>query len=105
MNKFIKYEVLNEAVTSHKLLKIDILNKNNYCSIVNIDIGIAAGSSLAKSEVSELQKRDFRLQFRDFLVKVTQKIIDRCPLKFPFVKYASCLDPKFVLSNAVLFQT
>ena len=39
----------------------------------------------------------FRKEYREFFVKMIQKLLQRCPLKYDLVKGATCLDPKILL--------
>lgn len=104
MSKFLKREVLREATTPQKLMKVDITDQKNYCSVAEIDIGIAAGANLAKSNASDALKKEFRIGCRAFLIRIAAKILERSPFKYNLVKYVSSLDPNFIISNETLAE-
>lgn len=57
MSKFFKREILRKATTIQKLLKFDVIDQKNYCSLAEIDISIAAGANLSKSNASNGLKK------------------------------------------------
>ena len=104
MKKFVKAEKMQAAITPEKCLQIDFSEKSNLRNASTVNIGIAASRLVAKSNASEAEKRAFKVECIEFLKKMTEKILERSPLKFPFVKYLSSLDPKLLYSNSVLCE-
>lgn len=104
MKRFVKSEVLGLTASVEKCLSIDISDKSNLCSALKVDVGIAASRLIAKSKATDLQKRVFRQECREFLKCTTEKILERSPLSFPFAKYISSLNPKLLYANPVLCE-
>ena len=100
--RFIKREVLSAADTSAKMMKIDLKLSENLCSYKEIDIGVAASAQLLSSKVSDRARLEFRMECRQFLSAMCSKIIERSPLKFKLVKYASSVDPASVVKGGTV---
>ena len=80
MQKFIKREVLLEATSVQKLMKIDLNRKK--CHYKEVKIGIATSSMLEKVKVSDGKKIEFRKDCISYLVAVVSKLKERIPLKY-----------------------
>ena len=72
MQKFIKREVLLEATSVQKLMKIDLNRKK--CHYKEVKIGIATSSMLEKVKVSDGKKIEFRKDFISYLGEESTKI-------------------------------
>lgn len=123
--RFLKTSIVDEAKSNIKKLmaiqltdpkgpeylavpKIDIgkfsfliifLEQRFHCSLV----GFVAKSKMPK-DASELQKYNFYAQCQLFLMKVTSKIIERCPLKYGLVRGLSSLKPATVKTSTTVSQ-
>ena len=95
MLRFIKPDIVREANTVLKLCKIDCSSKNRL-DYKNIDIGFGAKAALqsATKNVSDLQKMAFRNGCCKFLAAMTEKLLERNPLKHSLVRNISCLCPQ-----------
>ena len=45
---------------------------------------------------------DFELNCRTFLTHTTAKLLEKCPLKFPMVRFLRCLDPRVMADQVIL---
>ena len=75
---------------------MEFTKKDNIKTLHSIDIGFAAAS--ATKNVSSLENLKFREECCIYLQHVCTKLIAKCPLKYPLVKGATCLDPEVMLS-------
>lgn len=75
-------------------------DKKNFKSVMSINIGPNAALAVQKSGASELDKRKFYNSALDFLVAMTQKIMERCPLKYPLTRAISCLNPAIITASS-----
>ena len=98
MARFVKKDVLDGASTVLKLMEIDISKKENLVTAKNVGTGFAAKQTVQDVErqqkASARQILEFRSQSITSLQSVANKLIERCPLKYPVVRYLSCLDPR-----------
>ena len=95
----IKPEVLGKCDDDYnELQKIDLLDVKNYMK--KKDMHVAFGM---QQELLSILKRDcvtrkdvnkFRIDAREFLVALLEKMFDKNPISFNIVTYASVLDPK-----------
>lgn len=96
LSSFVKEDVLKEANSSFKLVKID-LKIENLKTAKNIDLGIATELALSILNEKDLYKLQFRNDCRRFLIEASLKIIEKSPLKYKIVKGAECLIPSNML--------
>ena len=98
LQKFVSSEVVAEAYSSGKLCKLDIMDPTNHVELGNVDIGFAANEELIKLKrskaVSSLQCLQIKSECKSFLLKVTSKLREKCPLKYILLRYLMSLDPK-----------
>ena len=73
--------------------KINLLSRDK----IGVDIG--AVSEVSKAKCSDLQKMEFRMQCRKFIVALIGKIIERSPLKYKATRAMSCINPSLILYN------
>lgn len=101
--KFIKKSVLEEATTAAKLSKIDVLKKGNILSPKKVDVGFACKILLqeaqAKKKASPLQVLEFQNECIVLLQKLTNKLLERCPLQYAIVRQLTCMDPRYMAKN------
>jgi hypothetical protein len=97
MQRFMKSEVLHD-ISKSKIMPLYHNDKNKYIVYDKIDIGFAAEQELkslySAKKISAVQVMEFRIQCRSFLMKVVAKLMNKAPLKYPLVRYMSCLDPR-----------
>ena len=79
-------------------MAIDVTDESIWLPSTKINIGFSAEEEVkhlvVSKKVSQLQARDFRVQCRDFIVPLIQKLKEKAPLAFPLARAASCLDPR-----------
>lgn len=68
-------------------------------SVKNTDIGFSTCRYLSFSFATEKEKLLFYADCQTFLITVTQKILERCCLKYTIVKGMSALNPNLILFN------
>ena len=98
LQKFVKSEVVAETFSSGKFCKLDIMDPTNHVELSNIDVGFAANEELIKlkrsKKVSNLQSLQIKSECKSFVLKLKEKIREKCPLKYILLKYLTSLDPK-----------
>ena len=98
MLKFLKTSVLESADTVYKIANLKVLESNNHKQPSDIDIGFATKailSNLIKAKsVSERAALEFRMECLQFLSKLTDKILEKSPMKYRLVRSLICLNPK-----------
>ena len=59
-------------------------------------------------QITQQEQRHFQLDCWAFLIHTCEKLLEKCPLKFPVVHFLRCLDPQVMagpISNSVkLFE-
>ncbi len=79
---FIKSEVLQHVKTAEKLIRIDVIDKNNHCDHSKI-VGFAAEKELKAVKKSERQILQFRMEYKDFLAHLLKKLLEKSPIRYP----------------------
>lgn len=101
--KFIKPAVMEEATTVAKVANIDVTKKENVVAPKKVDIGFASKMAVQKAKesktVSPLQILEFQNECVEFLQKLASKLLERCPLQYPVVRYLVSLDPAFIANK------
>ena len=93
----IKSEVLGKGNDDCKeLLKIDLRDRENHMKKKNMYVGFGTQqellSILKKDCITYSDLNDFRIDAREFLVTLLEKMFDKDPVSFNIVKYISVLD-------------
>ena len=100
MKKVAKEElILGKSIKS--IVEVDLHEPRNLKASKDIDLGYAVADEIRKNRNS-LSKEDiskFRKMALLFLTTLISKLQERCPLKYPMVKGATCLDPKIMISR------
>jgi len=99
MQRVVKSNVLEAADTPRKLIAVDLKDDKNLLSRDKLGIGIGAVSELAKAKCSDLQKMEFKMQFRKFIIALIEKTVERSPLKYKATRAISCINPSLILYN------
>ena len=96
LQRFVKPDILNDANTVQKLLKLDVEDTATHVSYKKIDVGFAAEDDLRQlgSKVSSRQVMDFRMNCKSFVQTTVKKILLKAPIKYALVRNLSCLDPR-----------
>lgn len=98
MTRFVSDDKLKAAITVKQLLDIDLCQSENFLHYKKIDVGFAARKFLGEVKVDERDVMNFRLQCRELLVAIVEKLKERSPLKFLIVRGVSALDP-FIIKH------
>lgn len=96
--RFIKPDVIANAKSAAKLVGIEVNDKKQHLKAQDVDLGFATKQELKKvhkrKDVSDLMVLEFRMQCIEFLVTMTAKMLQRCPLRYPVVSKLKSLDPR-----------
>jgi hypothetical protein len=71
------------------------LNENK-CPYKEVDIGVKATALIKKSKASDRMKIEFRQESRSYLIAMTEKLRERCPLKYRLTMQ-TCLTPLVIV--------
>lgn len=78
------------------MAKIDVTSDDNSKLSKAVDIGIITKrevDDLRKNEqITQREQRQFQLDCTVFLTRTSEKLLEKCPLKFPMVRFLRCLD-------------
>ena len=103
MQKFIKPDLLSDATSVVKLLKIEYEKFPNHVDLSKVKTGFAAERILCElkgsKKLSERQVFEFRMSCKAFLIKMVNKILDKSPLTYPLVRYMNFLDPRIFIAK------
>ena len=103
MTRFIKPDIVAEATTITKLMKIDVADKKNHLHPSKIDLGFSADKLVKElvkqKKISERRELEYRIQAKECLVTLVQKLQDKSPLQYTLVRNLSCLDPRQLASG------
>jgi len=103
MQEFIKPDLLSDATSVVKLLKIEYEKFPNHVDLSKVKIGFAAERILCElkgsKKLSERQVFEFRMSCKAFLIKMVKKILDKSPLTYPLVRYMNFLDPRIFIAK------
>jgi len=101
MERFVKDDVMARVSSVQQLLKIDVGLKENHKVYSKIDIGFMAEKSLksavdqkTKKKISDKELMQFRMESKEFLIKLVKKIMEKSPLKYSLARNMSSLDPR-----------
>lgn len=90
MKKYMTKELVEEA-GAYKLTQVDCRKKENLVCPKNVELGFAVKQQIDKKKnISQLQLLEFKSDCRAFLQGMTEKLIERSPLKYSLVRNVSC---------------
>ena len=94
MERFVKPDVLQANCTGYKLLKLDLTKEVNLLPIESINVGFRAKAKLRELKTTEKTLMQHLWNgAQALLVRVIEKLRERCPLKFKMTRSISCLSP------------
>lgn len=100
MEKFLKDEI---PTSSLKLLEIKVEDLKMHKDASQVNIGFASKrivrDLIKEKKISAKQQIEFYINCKEFLMKMTRKLLDKCPLKYSLVRNMSCLDPRTFVEN------
>lgn len=104
--RFLRKDVLEEANSVYKLLKVDFANKVNQVSLDSVDLGFAIKHDIKvlrkNGKLSENKLRNLRSGALEFLSSLCSHFTEKSILKNRLVRSASCLSPKVMLEPSEL---
>ncbi|KAJ8881890.1 hypothetical protein PR048_018376 [Dryococelus australis] len=80
MNKIVNHDILSTAISTQKLIGIDLAKKCKLKTYQSLDIGFAASTAL--KEVKEILALQFEKNCQAFLVELCPKLMKKCPLSY-----------------------
>lgn len=98
LERFVKHEKMPLTVSS--LFTLDLQDKKNLRDLKNIDIGFQTKRFLKETKASEADEHKFRLECQTILIKVTEKLLEKCPVKYKTVQGLSSLEPDVIFNQA-----
>ena len=103
MGRFIKKDVLEQADSYPKLAALDPCDKKKQVHCKHVEFGFTARQSLKavtdNKTISELAVLTFKTECVQLLSAMMAKLIERCPLNYPLVRYLSSLNPPKMISS------
>ena len=99
MKMFIKEDVLNEAVTAFRLIKIKVSETSNQLAIGDAKLTIATELLLKSCSVDKAAKENFRRDCVTFLLRIVQKLQEKSPIKYQIVRCWNCFVHKAMIKN------
>ena len=94
-----KEEVLVEASTALSVTKIDIAKSSNQLETEQVNLDTALKQSLSLIESRPEQKRAFKMECKQVIIVLIQKLKERCPLKHSIVRNSSALSPNSMVEE------
>jgi hypothetical protein len=89
---------LTHKVEQNVIIKVDVSSSEQTVSSNQVDVGIVTKRELSKlkeeKEISQREKLEFDMSCKAFLCHTTEKLLEKCPLKFAVVRHLTCLDPQ-----------
>jgi hypothetical protein len=98
MEKFVLQTVMAGSDWS-SISKIDLHNDNLLKHSKHVSIGFETKDALKAADASEVQIIEFKSQCKDFYRKISQKIIERSPLKYSLARNLDSLNPKTIATK------
>ena len=103
-SRFLKQEVIEDANTSAKLLKLDLKDPKIWCDPRRLILVLVLTNILKKeSHKNKLrkQRKSFNEDCIKFLSSMVSKLAERSPLNYKIVSLVSALDPNYIISRKV----
>ena len=94
MERFVRSDVLQANASGNKFLGIDLKKDENFVSLASINVGFGAKAVLRKLATTEKTlEREFRKGAQALLIRLIEKLIEKCPLKYKLTRAISSLPP------------
>ena len=102
MSMFIQSDIMKQANTTMKLLKIDTTDKNLH-KVDTVDIGMGAKMHIREIKKQANFKQSSLMQFYkgtcNFMSGITSHMIVKSPMKYQIIRFASSLDPSALVNE------
>ena len=99
LKMFVKEDVLNEAVTPFRLIKIKVSKTSNQLAIGDVKLTTATEALLKSCSVDKAAKEYFHGDCVTFLLRMVQKLQQKSPLKYQIVRCLNCFVPKAMIES------
>lgn len=99
LTKSVKCSLLSSSTGIASLLRIDFEDPKNHIRLEKVDIGHTTEQVMKTSKLSAKDVFTFRMEGKQFLVSVTKKVLEKSPLRYPFVRGLSSMDPQQMCSK------
>lgn len=104
MGKILKPEAI-EVTPSQIFTSVNIDEKDNQLSYNKIDLGFSTDKELkqatTKFKLNDRKVLEFKLECKEFVVKVVKKLLEKSPGSYSLVRYLSALNPKEMANNPI----
>ena len=94
LERFIKSNKMSTTVSD--IFSLDLHGKQNLRDLNSVDLGFQTRKILKEVTSNEIEIKRFRLECQTILIKMTEKILEKCPLKYKAVQGLSSLDPRII---------
>lgn len=97
MKRFLKLDKAT-AKSAYLLMKLKLDDQSIHEQLAKIDIGFYTEMKVKdlKKKVSERMVLEFRADCKSFLLAMSRKLLEKCPLKYALVRNLGCLDPRIM---------
>ena len=103
LEKFIKKGIMEKTTSIAKLAKVDVMDKENLVHAKNVNTGFVTMIIIidmqTKKKASDRQGFESRMSDSYFCNTLVTKLLERCPLQYPVVRYLVCLDPRYMVAK------
>lgn len=100
--RILKSEVLKEIKTPKDLLSVDLEKKDNLCLPSRVDIGVGAVKALKSiKNAKDSEIMAYKIACQKIILEICKNLKLKCPLKYGFVRGASCLSPIVMLNQSI----
>ena len=99
MCKVIKPEVLDKARTASKLSAVNVSDSSLHMAHNKLDVGFLTQKAVTAANASDRSVLEFRMECKDFIVKILTKLLEKSPISFKLLRALSCLNPCLMVSN------
>lgn len=97
LERFIERD--KKATTISELFSLNRKDKSNLCDLKNIDIGFQTKKMLKEVKAKDSEIEKFRLVCQIILTTTTEKLLEKCLIKYKTVQGLFSLDPNIIYNE------
>ncbi|KAJ8032368.1 hypothetical protein HOLleu_25882 [Holothuria leucospilota] len=101
--RFLKKEVHSDVNQILKLIKMDVKDSSTHCPVGDVDIGFTpqrkVKALVSTNKISARQALEFKSEYKQFLMKIVLKLLEKSPIQYQLARCAVCLDPRRMVSQ------
>ncbi len=98
MARFLKKDTLAEIKSVDKIIKVKVADKDLHAPYTQVDVGFVAEKLLkellVKKSASEKQVMEFRMESKNCLQTIVEKLLEKSPIQYTLTRKLTCLDPR-----------